>query len=150
MKTLNGVTSRTHLPHGLFDNQQTHYDSVRCEDTSSGTKCHSHHLADCWRVTPPAGSRWATTPGSWAASGTARCSLQGECLLIGWWCGPLIGFLCNCPLLVAVPRCQTDHLADVLAGNYGWSVQSTGMGGPTADQKFYDPERVRNIVNSLT
>merc|ERR1711934_272966 len=29
MKTLNGVTSRTHLPHGLFDNQQTHYDSVR-------------------------------------------------------------------------------------------------------------------------
>ena len=52
--------------------------------------------------------------------------------------------------MVAVPRCQTDHLADVLAGNYGWSVQSTGMGGPTADQKFYDPERVRNIVNSMT
>ena len=31
-----------------------------------------------------------------------------------------------------------------MAGNFGWSVQSTGMGGPTADQKFYDPERVRN------
>ena len=52
--------------------------------------------------------------------------------------------------MVAGSRCQTDHLADVLAGNYGWSVQSTGMGGPTADQKFYDPERVRDIVNSLT
>ena len=29
MKMLNAVTSRTHLPHGKFDNQQTHYDSVR-------------------------------------------------------------------------------------------------------------------------
>ena len=52
--------------------------------------------------------------------------------------------------MVAVLRCQTEHLADVLAGNYGWSVQSTGMGGPTADQKFYDPERVRNIGNIVT
>ena len=39
-------------------------------------------------------------------------------------------------------KCQTDHLYDVMAGNYNWSIQSTGYGGPTADQKFYDPERV--------
>ena len=74
MKTLNGVTSRTHLPHGLFDNQQTHYDSVRSETFSQNTKFNSHQFPDCWRVTPQAGSRWATTPGSSTASGTARCS----------------------------------------------------------------------------
>ena len=39
-------------------------------------------------------------------------------------------------------RCQTDHMADVLAGNFDWSVHHTGMGGITPDQKFYDPERV--------
>ena len=33
MKMLNAVTSRTHLPHGKFDNQQTHYDSVRFYNT---------------------------------------------------------------------------------------------------------------------
>lgn len=29
MKMLNAVTSMGHLPHTKFDNQQTHYDSVR-------------------------------------------------------------------------------------------------------------------------
>ena len=47
MKTLNGVTSRTHLPHGLFDNQQTHYDSVRSETFSRNTKFYSHPFPDC-------------------------------------------------------------------------------------------------------
>ena len=47
MKTLNGVTSRTHLPHGLFDNQQTHYDSVRSETFSRNTKFFSHQFPDC-------------------------------------------------------------------------------------------------------
>ena len=44
MKTLNGVTSRTHLPHGLFDNQQTHYDSVRSETFFRNTKFYSHQF----------------------------------------------------------------------------------------------------------
>ena len=39
-------------------------------------------------------------------------------------------------------RCETDHRAEVLAGHFDWSVHHTGMGGVTADQKFYDPERV--------
>ena len=39
-------------------------------------------------------------------------------------------------------RCQTDHLYDVMGGKFDWSITHTGMGGPTADQKFYDPERV--------
>ena len=29
MKQLNAITSRTHLPHSKFNNQQTHFDDVR-------------------------------------------------------------------------------------------------------------------------
>ena len=39
-------------------------------------------------------------------------------------------------------RCEADHMAEVQAGRFDWSVHHTGMGGVTADQKFYDPERV--------
>jgi len=46
-------------------------------------------------------------------------------------------------------RCQTDHMADVLAGNFDWSVHHTGMGGITPDQKFYDPERVKDYTGSI-
>ena len=42
-------------------------------------------------------------------------------------------------------RCETDHRAEVLAGHFDWSVHHTGMGGVTADQKFYDPERVSKL-----
>ena len=43
---------------------------------------------------------------------------------------------------VFAQQCQTDHLYEVMGGHFNWSIHHTGMGGPTADQKFYDPERV--------
>merc|ERR1711976_596698 len=105
MKTLNGVTSRTHLPHGLFVNQQTHYDSVRLlKGDAPGRKQVSYY------------------------AGELNCIRNSK---------------------MFASRCQADHLTEVLAGNYGWSLQSTGMGGPTADQKFYDPERVKNYTGPI-
>ena len=46
-------------------------------------------------------------------------------------------------------RAQADHLAEVLAGQFSWSVHHTGMGGPTADQKFYDPDKVKEYTGSI-
>ena len=46
-------------------------------------------------------------------------------------------------------RAQADHLAEVLAGQFSWSVHHTGMGGPTADQKFYDPAKVKEYTGSI-
>ena len=43
-------------------------------------------------------------------------------------------------------QCQVDHLYEVMGGNFNWSIHHTGMGGPTADQKFYDPERVCYLI----
>ena len=49
---------------------------------------------------------------------------------------------------VFAQQCQTDHLYEVMGGHFNWSIHHTGMGGPTADQKFYDPERVcQDLVN---
>ena len=46
-------------------------------------------------------------------------------------------------------RCQADHLDQVLTGNFSWCLSSTGLGGITADQKFYDPERVKDYTGSI-
>ena len=121
MKQLNAITSRTHLPHSKFDNQQTHFDSVRLlKGAAPGRKQVSFYSSEL------------------------NCLKNSK---------------------MFAQRAQTDHLYDVLAGqnrilegiqntrrneailwsisgNYSWSIHHTGMGGPTADQKFYDPERV--------
>merc|ERR1712226_344051 len=46
-------------------------------------------------------------------------------------------------------RCETEHRADVLAGHFDWSVHHTGMGGVSVDQKFYDPQRVKDYTGSI-
>ena len=45
-------------------------------------------------------------------------------------------------------RCQSDHLLDVLGGQFDIQNHS-GMGGIAADQKFYDPERVKDYTGSI-
>ena len=44
-------------------------------------------------------------------------------------------------------RCQADHLAEVSVGLY--RDGGSGYGGPTADQLFYDPERVKNYTSAI-
>jgi len=44
-------------------------------------------------------------------------------------------------------QCQSDHLAEVMSGIYRDGI--SGLGGPTADQPFYDPERVKNYTGSI-
>ena len=46
-------------------------------------------------------------------------------------------------------RCQYNHLMDVLDGRFGLSQNHSGMGGITADQKFYDPEKVKDYTGSI-
>lgn len=122
MKQLNAITSRTHLPHSKLDNQQTHFDSVRLlKGAAPGRKQVSFYSSEL------------------------NCLRNSK---------------------MFAQRAQIDHLYDVLAGksniwkitsifdickpssgNYSWSIHHTGMGGPTADQKFYDPERVCLVSN---
>eukprot|EP00092_Neocalanus_flemingeri_P066809 GFUD01081439.1.p1 GENE.GFUD01081439.1~~GFUD01081439.1.p1 ORF type:complete len:222 (+),score=70.97 GFUD01081439.1:39-704(+) len=45
-------------------------------------------------------------------------------------------------------RCQSDHLLDVLDGHFDFQNHS-GMGGISADQKFYDPEKVKDYTGAI-
>ena len=45
-------------------------------------------------------------------------------------------------------RCQSDHLLDVMNGHFDFQNHS-GVGGITADQKFYDPEKVKDYTGSI-
>ena len=46
-------------------------------------------------------------------------------------------------------RCKHYHLMDVLDGRFDFSQNHSGMGGITADQKFYDPECVKDYTGSI-
>jgi len=46
-------------------------------------------------------------------------------------------------------RCQSDHLLDVLQGHFDSHLNSSGMGGITSDQMFYDPEKVKNYTAAI-
>eukprot|EP00090_Calanus_glacialis_P009452 TRINITY_DN17825_c0_g1_i1.p1 TRINITY_DN17825_c0_g1~~TRINITY_DN17825_c0_g1_i1.p1 ORF type:complete len:238 (+),score=51.04 TRINITY_DN17825_c0_g1_i1:49-714(+) len=105
MRMLNTVTARTHLPHTMLDNQQTHYDSVRLlKGSAPGRKQVNYYASE-------------------------------------------IGVLKNNKLFSE--RCQYNHLMDVLDGRFGLSQNHSGMGGITADQKFYDPEKVKDYTGSI-
>ena len=58
-----------------------------------------------------------------------------------------IGVLKNNKLFAE--RCQYDHLVDVLAGQFDFSKNHSGMGGITSDEKFYDPEKVKDYTGSI-
>jgi len=104
MRMLNSVTSRTHLPHSILDNQQTHYDNVRLlKGSNPGRKQVNFYATE-------------------------------------------LGVLKNSKQFAA--RCQSDHLLDVLGGQFDIQNHS-GMGGIAADQKFYDPERVKDYTGSI-
>jgi len=44
-------------------------------------------------------------------------------------------------------RVQSDHLDEVMCGIYNPGAH--GMGGPLADEPFYDPERVKNYTGAI-
>jgi len=46
-------------------------------------------------------------------------------------------------------RCQSDHLLDVLDGHFDFHQNHSGMGGISADQKFYDPEKVKDYTGAI-
>ena len=46
-------------------------------------------------------------------------------------------------------RCQYDHLMDVLDGRFDFRQNQSGMGGITADHKFYDTEKVKDYTGSI-
>jgi len=46
-------------------------------------------------------------------------------------------------------KCQSDHLLDVLQGHFDSQQNSSGMGGITSDQRFYDPEKVKNYTGAI-
>jgi len=50
---------------------------------------------------------------------------------------------------VFAEKVQGDHLLDVLNGVFDHSQNHSGMGGVTADQKFYDPERVKDYTGAI-
>ena len=58
-----------------------------------------------------------------------------------------IGVLKNSKLFSE--RCQSDHLMDVLDGRFDFSQNHSGMGGICADQKFYDPEKVKEYTGAI-
>jgi len=105
MRMLNAVTAREHLPHCLFDNQQTHYNSVRL----------------------------------------LKGSVPGR-QQVNYYASEL-GVLRNNKLFAQ--QCQDDHLVDVLAGKFDFSKNYSGMGGIGSDEKFYDPEKVKDYTGSI-
>ena len=58
-----------------------------------------------------------------------------------------IGVLKNSKLFSE--RCQSDHLMNVLDGHFDFRQNHSGMGGITADQKFYDPEKVKDYTGAI-
>merc|ERR1711936_800443 len=104
MSLLNGVTARDHLPHSMFDNQQTHFDDVRLlKGAVPGRKQVNYYTTE-------------------------------------------IGILKNNQLFS--DHCYSDHLSNVMGGNFTTDMY-TGMGGITAEQKFYDPSRVQAYTDAI-
>ena len=116
---LTAVTSRKHLPHSPLHNQQTHYDNVRYIIINIIL------LYDIiFRLLK------GCAPGQKAVS---HYSTE-------------LGIVRNSKVFSA--RCQSDHLLAVLQGHFD-SENSSGMGGITADQRFYDPEKVKNYTGAI-
>lgn len=56
-----------------------------------------------------------------------------------------LGLIKNSKVFAA--HCQSDHLTEVMCGVY--RDGGSGMGGPTADQLFYDPEKVKSYTSAI-
>ena len=123
---LNTVTCRKHLPHSLLDNQQTHYDSVRYIISSN-------HLFILHLLTN--NLYYRLLKGS--APGQKQATYNSTEL----------GVVKNGKLFSA--KCQSDHLLDVLQGQFDFHQNNSGMGGITSDQMFYDPEKIKDYTGVI-
>jgi len=56
-----------------------------------------------------------------------------------------LGLVKNSKVFAA--NCQAQHLAEVMCGIY--QDGGSGMGGPTADEHFYDPEKVKSYTSAI-
>jgi len=99
------VTSRTHLPHSLFDNQQSHFDSVSLAKGVNPSLEQVRHY--CTELAILKQSKEHST------------------------------------------KCQDSHLQEILTGHFSLDPNPSGMGGITADQKFFDPEKVKGYTGSI-
>eukprot|EP00090_Calanus_glacialis_P022402 TRINITY_DN3456_c0_g1_i7.p1 TRINITY_DN3456_c0_g1~~TRINITY_DN3456_c0_g1_i7.p1 ORF type:complete len:223 (-),score=78.21 TRINITY_DN3456_c0_g1_i7:71-739(-) len=58
-----------------------------------------------------------------------------------------LGVVKNSKLFSA--KCQSDHLLDVLQGQFDFHQNNSGMGGITSDQMFYDPEKIKDYTGAI-